>query len=236
MVDACRGQPPSKEMMHLLCNVAQILDVVKTEWSAESCWSEWDQSVRDGVTQQMLALRQQCKCPVGTCVKDTNSLVLCRKDPTHEPRTAPQIYFCMPCSRDVPIEHRESCPWGAIRPALPQPPASEPRAGLTDDEIADVGSTLPYFRSLPEYLDDDRWNNVEAELLSFARAIEKAVRERAAQPPVPEQAPVAYRKFLDPQYDYSDRYRYRDAISIGAPEGWEPLYAAPPASRPTKEV
>lgn len=39
-------------------------------------------------------------------------------------------------------------------------------------------------------------------------------------------APVAYRKFRDPQYDYSDRYRYRDAGSYGAPEGWEPLYTA----------
>lgn len=49
------------------------------------------------------------------------------------------------------------------------------------------------------------------------------------QPPGREQAPAAYRKFLEPQYDYSDRYRYKDATSIGAPEGWEPLYAAPPA-------
>jgi hypothetical protein len=39
-----------------------------------------------------------------------------------EPAAAPQIYFCMPCWRDVPIEHRETCPWGPIRPASPQPP------------------------------------------------------------------------------------------------------------------
>ena len=32
----------------LLCNIAQILDVVKTEWTTE--WSTWDQDQRDGIT------------------------------------------------------------------------------------------------------------------------------------------------------------------------------------------
>ena len=35
----------------LLSDVAQILDVVKIEWSAENSWSEWDQSVRDRITE-----------------------------------------------------------------------------------------------------------------------------------------------------------------------------------------
>lgn len=50
----------------------------------------------------------------------------------------------------------------------------------------------------------------------------------------PRATPVAWRKALDPQYDYSDRYRYRDDTGIGAPEGWEPLYrsAPPPAPAP----
>lgn len=35
----------------LLSDVAQILDVVKIEWSAENSWSEWNQSVRDRITE-----------------------------------------------------------------------------------------------------------------------------------------------------------------------------------------
>jgi hypothetical protein len=36
----------------LLCNVAQILDVVKSEWAESwSPWSPWDQEQRDGITE-----------------------------------------------------------------------------------------------------------------------------------------------------------------------------------------
>jgi hypothetical protein len=38
----------------LLCNIAQIMDVVKIEWEAENAWSEWDQQQRDDITAVML--------------------------------------------------------------------------------------------------------------------------------------------------------------------------------------
>ena len=52
-------QDPTKELLtkywtpgigNTLTNVTQILDVVRQEWSAQGCWSEWDQSVRDDIT------------------------------------------------------------------------------------------------------------------------------------------------------------------------------------------
>lgn len=40
------------EMGDLLVNIAQILDVVKTEWSDE--WSEWDQEQRNHITRFLI--------------------------------------------------------------------------------------------------------------------------------------------------------------------------------------
>jgi hypothetical protein len=38
----------------LLCNIAQILDVVKQEWGES--WSAWDQEQREEITRVMLAI------------------------------------------------------------------------------------------------------------------------------------------------------------------------------------
>lgn len=38
-----------------LTNCAQILDIVRAEWKAEGVWSEWDQSVRDQITNCLTA-------------------------------------------------------------------------------------------------------------------------------------------------------------------------------------
>lgn len=61
-----------------------------------------------------------------------------------------------------------------------------------------------------------------------------AILERETPEPTP--APVAWRKSVGPQYDYSDRYQYREDHGIGAPEGWEPLYAAPPRAAQPPEA
>ncbi len=68
------------------------------------------------------------------------------------------------------------------------------------------------------------------EIVGLRSALEDRVSEvkRLSHEPAP--VPVAWRKLLEPQYDYSDRYRYREDTGIGAPEGWEPLYAARTAS------
>ena len=42
---------PEKEAADILTDCCQILDVVKQEWGKENCWSSWDQSVRDAVTE-----------------------------------------------------------------------------------------------------------------------------------------------------------------------------------------
>lgn len=42
-------------LAQLLNDCASIIDVVKQEWAAESCWSEWDQSVRDRITAHLQA-------------------------------------------------------------------------------------------------------------------------------------------------------------------------------------
>lgn len=41
------------EVQNLLCDIAQILDVVKAEWEEESSWSSWDQEVRDRITESL---------------------------------------------------------------------------------------------------------------------------------------------------------------------------------------
>lgn len=47
------GQPAphSRDInaMQIMTDAAQILDVVKREWSAEGCWSDFDQGVRDRI-------------------------------------------------------------------------------------------------------------------------------------------------------------------------------------------
>lgn len=45
--------PPVADFQSLLCNLAQILDVVRQEWGES--WSEWDQQQRDAISRiQML--------------------------------------------------------------------------------------------------------------------------------------------------------------------------------------
>jgi hypothetical protein len=47
---------PSADLYECLSGCAQILDVVKGEWSAENAWSDWDQFVRDKITCVLTAL------------------------------------------------------------------------------------------------------------------------------------------------------------------------------------
>lgn len=55
--DSLSPRPESKPMTdsiaNLLTDVAQILDVVKTEWGAEKFWSDWDQGVRDRIASAL---------------------------------------------------------------------------------------------------------------------------------------------------------------------------------------
>ena len=44
-----------RDMYSIICGACQILDVVKQEW-AES-WSEWDQSIRDGLSSILMRLK-----------------------------------------------------------------------------------------------------------------------------------------------------------------------------------
>jgi hypothetical protein len=48
-----RTQAPSLSLINLLTNVCQILDVVKIEWGETNAWSEWDQSVRDEISEYL---------------------------------------------------------------------------------------------------------------------------------------------------------------------------------------
>lgn len=41
---------------NLLTDVAQMIDTVRQEWQADGSWSEWDQSVRDRITEQLARL------------------------------------------------------------------------------------------------------------------------------------------------------------------------------------
>lgn len=56
----------ASEIYECLSCCAQILDVVKHEWSAESAWSEWDQSVRDKITASLAILTATKPQPSGT--------------------------------------------------------------------------------------------------------------------------------------------------------------------------
>lgn len=47
--------PISNEVENLLINIAQILDVVKTEWA--EAWSPFDQEQRDHITKLLIAKR-----------------------------------------------------------------------------------------------------------------------------------------------------------------------------------
>lgn len=40
----------NNDIINLLTNCAQIMDRAKQEWLPEGAWTEWDQSVRDGIT------------------------------------------------------------------------------------------------------------------------------------------------------------------------------------------
>jgi len=48
-----REDERTERMASLLCNLAQILDVVKQEWAKS--WSAWDQEQRDGITSELKA-------------------------------------------------------------------------------------------------------------------------------------------------------------------------------------
>lgn len=50
-----RSGDPIYQAAGIMTDVCQILNVVKGEWEAEGCWSEWDQSVRDRITAWLLA-------------------------------------------------------------------------------------------------------------------------------------------------------------------------------------
>ncbi len=61
------------ELEAMLPDICQLIDAVKMEWSQQGCWSEWDQSVRDGITEYNLKrLGEACKYlvePGKLCVK-----------------------------------------------------------------------------------------------------------------------------------------------------------------------
>ena len=54
---------PPEDLMDLLCCCAQLIDSVKMEWQAANCWSEWDQSVRDGITLHMRRIEAERNIP-----------------------------------------------------------------------------------------------------------------------------------------------------------------------------
>lgn len=58
--------------------------------------------------------------------------------------------------------------------------------------------------------------------------------DRRTPPPATVRV-VAWRKPVGPQYDYTDRYHYREEHGIGAPNGWEPLYCAAPSPAPAAQ-
>jgi hypothetical protein len=45
-------RPEHKDLNEVLVGAANLLDVIKTEWG--EAWSEWDQSVRNGITRALL--------------------------------------------------------------------------------------------------------------------------------------------------------------------------------------
>jgi hypothetical protein len=71
------GMAPSEQLslINLLTNVCQILDVVKQEWGATNAWSDWDQSVRDGISEY-LKNYYEGKLAAGTQAKESRHEVL----------------------------------------------------------------------------------------------------------------------------------------------------------------
>ncbi|MER9662326.1 hypothetical protein [Mesorhizobium sp. M0159] len=57
------------DVANLLTNCAQILDVVKGEWSKDGSWSAWDQSVRDGITSTLAQAAPATMAVPGELVK-----------------------------------------------------------------------------------------------------------------------------------------------------------------------
>ncbi|HEX3228553.1 MAG TPA: NUDIX domain-containing protein, partial [Pyrinomonadaceae bacterium] len=45
-----------EEAIYALTNAGQILDVVKQEWAAENCWSDWDQETREKISEVLARL------------------------------------------------------------------------------------------------------------------------------------------------------------------------------------
>jgi len=43
-----------RELANLFTGCANLLDIIKQEWGPS--WSEWDQSIRDGITTQLKAI------------------------------------------------------------------------------------------------------------------------------------------------------------------------------------
>lgn len=50
-----RSGDPVYQAAGIMTDVAQILDVVRREWSEVGQWSDWDQSVRDKITTWLTA-------------------------------------------------------------------------------------------------------------------------------------------------------------------------------------
>lgn len=61
---------------------------------------------------ELKALRWKGRGHAPDAVADTVD-ALCRERWPSEKASAPQTYYCVPCMRDVPSEHRQNCPAGA---------------------------------------------------------------------------------------------------------------------------
>ena len=61
------AKPWKDELAEVLTGCAQILDVVKIEWGTS--WSEWDQSIRDGITKIQKELAQMNEAKPGRTTK-----------------------------------------------------------------------------------------------------------------------------------------------------------------------
>lgn len=50
----------------LLTRAAQLIDTIKSEWSPDGAWSEWDQEVRDDITKRLRWLTTKRQEPYDT--------------------------------------------------------------------------------------------------------------------------------------------------------------------------
>jgi|SRR6185437_11479846 len=100
----CADCPKSKKprfvtegVGNVLCSCAQILDVVKQEWALKNEWTEWDQSVRDGITKELVkleALKQSLAQPAQEPVyfyrqKDCKDWIETERDPRETFKNSP---------------------------------------------------------------------------------------------------------------------------------------------------